>query len=150
MEMRPHFRIPGKIIRLGNMVTWVRNQQMQSLKLTSSQSEAIRFVLRESHRQVITAADLMAFLNLSQSTVAGILGRLEAKGLIVRETDPQDIRRIIIRPTEIGLELDESLRSSARETESILLKGMSDREAEEFSRLLGIALDNMLAQRNRE
>jgi len=150
VEKRPPFRIPGKIIRLGNMVTWKRNQQMQSLLLTSSQSEAIRFILRESHRTVITASDLMAFLNLSQSTVAGILVRLEAKGLIERRSDPADNRRVIITPTEKGILLDESLIASARETEAVLLNGMTDEEALEFNRLLEMAFNNMLKQRSGE
>ena len=52
---------------------------MQEYGLTSAQGEVVRTIL---HEPGITAAELKKRLGLSQSTVAGILERLENKRLI--------------------------------------------------------------------
>ena len=86
--------------------------------------------------------DVMDSLQLSQSTVAGIIKRLESKGLIERRTSEKDSRKSIISPTEKGLKLETILKKKAVETETILLQGMTEEEQAEFNRLLQKALDN--------
>lgn len=84
----------------------------------------------------------MENLGLSPSTMAGILKRLENKSFIMRKTDKNDARKIIIMPTKEGLALEDYLKETAAQTEEILLKGMTKEEQEEFYRLLSIALQN--------
>ena len=84
----------------------------------------------------------MAQLDLSPSTMAGILKRLENKALITRKTDENDARKIIITPTREGLALEDYLKETAAQTEEILLRGMTKAEQDEFYRLLKIALEN--------
>ena len=95
----------------------------------------------------LTAMDVMDNLQLSQSTVAGIMKRLEMKGLIERKTAKQDNRKSIIYPTSKGLQLETVLKEKAVETEAILLQGMSKKEQVEFNRLLQKALDNINIER---
>ena len=87
------FKTASLIVRLGNVVAWLRNQRMQQRGITSTQSDVIRYLLKHQD-QPVAAGDLMAQLGLSPSTMAGILKRLELKGLIVRRPDPRDARRI--------------------------------------------------------
>lgn len=141
------FRTASLIVRLGNAVAWLRNQRMQQRDITSSQSDVIRYILKNKSRTV-TAGDLMKQLCLSPSTMAGILKRLENKSLISRRTDENDARKIIITPTEEGLALEEYLKQNAADTEEVLLCGMTDSEKEEFYRLLKITLDNANAVKN--
>jgi MarR family multiple gene transcriptional regulator MgrA len=89
----------------------------------------------------------MEKLGLSQSTIAGLLKRLEEKGLISRYTDGSDGRRSVIQLTSTGLALEEYLQGIAVQTGNIMLNGMSDEEQNEFSRLLHTALTNMNAVR---
>lgn len=136
------YKTSGLMIRLSNALIWFRNQELQLHDLTSSQFEVIRYLL--THReQNITAGMIMTQLELSQSTIAGILKRLHAKGLIQRRMDQHDARREFVSLTEQGLALEESLQGIAYKTEKILLRGMSQAEQEEFYRLLYLALDNM-------
>ena len=136
------FQTASKIVRLGNAITWLRNQKTQSLGLTASQSEVIRYILKHDS-QPITAIELIENLQLSQSTIAGILQRLEAKGFIIRETHQNDNRKSIILPTEAGFQLREALKETALETEEFLLNGMSETEKSQFGYLLQKALNNM-------
>lgn len=136
------FQTASKIVRLGNAVTWLRNRKTQSFGLTASQSEVIRYILKHDN-QPLTALELIENLQLSQSTIAGILQRLEAKGFIIREADRNDNRKSIILPTEAGFQLREALKETALETEEFLLSGMSETEKSQFGALLQKALDNM-------
>ena len=144
------YRTSGLMIRLSNALIWFRNQELQRHDLTSSQFEVIRYLLIHRSRDDITAGTLMEQLELSQSTVAGILKRLHAKGLIRRKSDQRDARRDFIVLTEKGAALEESLQGIAWKTEKILLRGMSETEQADFYRLLQLALENMNAVRARE
>ena len=143
------YKTSGLMIRLSNALIWFRNQELQLHGLTSSQFEVIRYLL--THReQDITAGTIMTQLELSQSTIAGILKRLHTKGLIQRRTDQHDARREFVSLTEQGLALEESLQGIACKTEKILLQGMSQAEQEAFDRLLHLALENMNSVRTGE
>lgn len=141
------YKTSGLMIQLSNALIWFRNQELQQHDLTSSQFEVIRYLLTHRGQEPVTAGVLMEQMKLSQSTVAGILKRLDTKGLIRREPDRQDARRDFLVLTETGLALEESLQGIACKTEQILLRGMSDTEQAEFYRLLELALENMNAVR---
>lgn len=142
MIQKSQFQTASRVVQLGNAVTWLKNQSTQFMGLTATQSEAIRFILKNYAEKDLTAADLMEQLHLSQSTVAGIIKRLEGKSLIQRTTASDDNRKSIIMPTEKGLQLEEDLKRTAVDTEKVLVQGMTDSEQLEFNRLLQIALDN--------
>ncbi|MBE5866927.1 MAG: MarR family transcriptional regulator [Lachnospiraceae bacterium] len=91
-------------------ITWLRNQKSQFMGLTAAQSEAIKYILRNYEENELTAMDVMDSLQLSQSTVAGIIKRLESKGLIERRTTEKDSRKSIISPTEKGLKPETILK----------------------------------------
>ncbi|MDE7245842.1 MAG: MarR family transcriptional regulator [Oscillospiraceae bacterium] len=137
------FRTANRIILLGNAVTKLKNRKTQFMQLTATQSEAIRYILKHYDEKELTAADLMESLQLSQSTVAGIIQRLEGKDLIFRRMAEDDNRKSIIAPTQKGMELEEALKQTAVEIEDLLLHGMSVEEQKEFNRLLQRALDNI-------
>ncbi len=143
MKKPSAYHIPGKLLRLGNGVKEFRNRHFQSLGLTSAQADALFFILKESRRQALSATEVRNELKLSQSTVAGILARLEAKGFIERREDAADSRRILLEPTEKALALKDGIGESAAHTEELLLTGMTQEEKESFSRLLSVALKNI-------
>ena len=53
----------------------------------------------------ITATEISGRIHLSESTLVGVLERLEGKGLIKRERDDHDRRVIWVSPTKEGREL---------------------------------------------
>ena len=138
------YKTASIIVRLGNAVTYYRNIKMQEYGLTSAQGDAIRAIL---HEPGITAAELKKKLGLSQSTVAGILERLENKNLIQKTLVDGDARKMSLLPTARGLELEAMLKGTALETQRIIMEGMTESEQREFDRLLGIALAHMSAIR---
>ncbi len=147
MVERTQFQTASRARQLGNAIIWLRNQGTRQMGLTAVQSETIRYILKHHEEKPLVAADLMQALRLSQSTVAGILRRLEDKELICRTASPEDGRRSIISPTQKGLELETRLVQSAIETERILLRGMTQAEQTELNRLLQMALENIQSVR---
>ncbi len=138
------FKTATKLVQLGNAVTYFRNIKEKEIGLTSVQSDAMRAILENPG---ITAVMLKEKMRLSQSTIAGILSRLERKGIIMKSADKNDGRKAILSATKLGEELAESLKMTALETQRELTLGMNDDEKREFDRLLQIALDNMHAIR---
>ncbi len=138
------FQTATTLVQLGNAVTYFRNMKEQEIGLTSVQSDAMRAILENPG---ITAAVLREKMKLSQSTMAGILFRLERKGIITKSADENDGRKAILSATKRGEELAEALKATALEAQQELTAGMNEEEKEEFDRLLQIALDHMHAVR---
>ncbi len=141
------YKTASTLVRLGNAVTYYRNIKMQEYGLTSAQGDVIRAIL---HEPGITAAELKKKLGLSQSTVAGILERLENKGLLAKKLVDGDARKMSLVPTARGLELEEMLKQTALDTQQRVTEGMSPEEQTEFDRLLEMALAHMSAIREKE
>jgi DNA-binding MarR family transcriptional regulator len=69
------------------------------LGVTGPQRLVIRMVAR---KPAISAGELAELLTVHPSTLTGPLRRLEERGLIRREVDPDDARRALFWPTEAG------------------------------------------------
>lgn len=110
--------------------------------LTAAQSEAIKYILKNYEENELTAMDVMDSLQLSQSTVAGIIKRLESKGLIERKDIGKRQQKKYYFPNRKRIKTGNYLKKKAVETETILLQGMTAEEQAEFNRLLQKALDN--------
>ena len=143
MQSHSQFETVYKILYLGKAMQYYRNQILDAMELTPPQNDALMYILKNYKDSEITAGGVMEELQLSQSTVAGILQRLEKKELIIRQTDRKDTRKSLITPSEKAIGLDNMLRSTAMETEQILTGNMSDNDKKEFNRLLQAALDCM-------
>jgi DNA-binding MarR family transcriptional regulator len=54
----------------------------------------------------ISAGELAALMHTHPSTLTGVLSRLQARGLLARDSDPVDARRLLFRLTPRGREID--------------------------------------------
>jgi DNA-binding MarR family transcriptional regulator len=82
-----------------------------SLGVTGPQRLVIRLV---GQRPGISAGELASLLHVHPSTLTGVLGRLEARGVVARRADPADKRRALLGLTTKGAKLDK-LRSGTVE-----------------------------------
>jgi MarR family transcriptional regulator, organic hydroperoxide resistance regulator len=83
-------------------VLWTIEHGVQSASKRMEKSHGItgrqRLVLRFVERfPELTPSELAAILQLDPSTITGILQRLIDKGLLSRERDPRDSRRVMLR-----------------------------------------------------
>ena len=76
----------------------------------------------------LTAVDLSRRVFLSPSTLVGVLDRLEAKGLILRERSREDRRKITLRVTHAGQELVQRAPSPLQDQLVNALQGLDEPE----------------------
>ncbi len=66
--------------------------------------------------KTISVSEIARQVSLKQTTVTDILNRLERQGLVLREKDTSDRRRILVRETDAGKKLLEAAPSPLQET----------------------------------
>lgn len=130
------------ICQLANSLVKYRNKKAEAFGLTSVQIDMIVFLLKNRGCE-INQLDLQNHLMLTNPTVTGIVRRLEEKGFISRGKSTRDARYNCLHLTAKAIELEDVLQSNAATVEVQLLKGMSELEREEFSRLLRLAQSNL-------
>lgn len=64
----------------------------------------------------MTVSEVARQVSLKQATVTDILNRLEYKGLVLREKDTKDRRRVLVRETDAGKKLLKTAPSPLQET----------------------------------
>ncbi len=94
-----------------------------------------------------TATAIGRDIQLSASTVVGILDRLEEKGLITRERDRIDRRLVYIRATVLGAALAQNAPSPLQATLATLLGTLPEEEQATIARSLERIAGLMAAQR---
>ncbi|GIG39234.1 MarR family winged helix-turn-helix transcriptional regulator [Cellulomonas phragmiteti] len=75
-------------------------------------------------------------LDLDRSTVAGLVARLEARGLVARVRADVDRRRNVVRLTDEGVEVLADLVPAAARVDDVLTLGLTTHERQELQRLL--------------
>jgi DNA-binding MarR family transcriptional regulator len=76
----------------------------------------------------VTASEIGKQVHLSNSTVVGILDRLEAKGLIHRERSTEDRRLVMVTTSTAGQELVEAAPSPLQDVFAESLHGLPELE----------------------
>lgn len=76
-------------------------------------------------------------------TLTGVLDRMEERGLIRRQRDRTDRRRVRIWLTDTGKELETVLPPIAKGLRERAMAGLSDQERQQFSQLIDRAIANL-------
>lgn len=74
-------------------------------------------ILRQIQGQkALTVSEIAKQVSLKQATVTDILNRLERKGLVLRQKDTNDRRRVLVTETDLGEKILEAAPSPLQET----------------------------------
>ena len=76
--------------------------------------------------------------------MTGILRRMETRNLVKRETKNGNRRALYVSMTEYGKEMAENVEDTFSFVDQRVVKGMSQKEINEFMRLLEIANNNLI------
>ena len=79
-------------------------------------------------------------LDLDRSTVAGLVARLEARGLVARGRAPSDRRRNVVRLTEEGRQVLREVTDAAARVDDVLTAALTASERETLRDLLTAVL----------
>lgn len=119
--------IPFQIKMIHDEISRQMTQHMKKLDVTPSQAAILRQFSLAGKRQLPLKL-LEKQLHIAQSTVAGLVKRLEEKGMIQLLEDPQDRRSKQARITDKGLEVEGKAKQNMIETRDRLLSGMTETE----------------------
>jgi DNA-binding MarR family transcriptional regulator len=109
--------------------------QLAPLGLTGAQARVLRILARAD--RPLRMADIAAGLEVVPRSVTTMVDGVEAAGLIVRATDPEDRRAVLVSLTAAGQALLERLERARRATAEEVFGDLARDEREDLARLLG-------------
>ena len=118
------------------------NRDMNAKNLTVSQFHLL-MVLHRREGGALRMKELEAAVHAAQSTVAGLVSRMEDKGLVQCETDPGDRRVKVVRLTRKGEEMAGECIDGFRAVNARLLSPLTAEERDTLFRLLGRISDGL-------
>lgn len=110
-------------------------QQLRSSGLTLAQMSAV-MMIRDTYEKQMPLKELEKALSVAQSTAAGIVSRLENKGLVTSAGDAEDKRIKLVKLTEEGEHYCDIAEQNMAQAEENLLSGLTETEQEIFHSLL--------------
>lgn len=111
------------------------NNALRKRGLTFAQMSAL-LAIRGFPGQRISLKELEKILHVAQSTTAGIISRLEQKGLVTGFGDSSDKRVKLVQITPSGEECCRNAEQNMKEAEEHLLSGLTETERIIFNSLL--------------
>lgn len=118
------------------------NNAMRPYGITMAQCVAL-LTLNATPEKQMALKDLERTLRVAQSTSAGIVVRLEQKGLVEGWTAPDDKRAKRVRITAKGVECCQRAEQDMENTEKALLSGLTVTEQSIFLSLLKKVRDTL-------
>ena len=113
------------------------NQVLEQMDVTFSQHHVLVHLMHCEGYEA-SLKDLEHRMETAQSTMAGIVSRLEDKGFVEGFTDEQDLRVKKVRLTEKGVRICRKSLEDIRESERIMCSQLSEEEITELKRMLDI------------
>ncbi len=96
----------------------------------------LKLVMLLHIRQQMRVRDIAELFGVTSATISGIVDRLVERGLLVRETDPEDRRAVICRLSEPGIELVHDFWDVQRERLDAFLTELSEKHLRAYDDLL--------------
>lgn len=134
-----------KIKKINDMIEKGINHRLQELDLTFSQHHVLVYLERQENKTA-RLKELEKHFNVAQPTMAGIVVRLESKGLVRSSLLPEDRRVKVVTLTDSGSQLLHESFLSMRNGEKLLVSKLKDNEKEELGRLLDILYSTIQEQ----
>lgn len=142
MEARPELgRMIGYCGHLQRLYT-DKHLREKSFDVTPVQCHTLTYLACRGDGAV-NQRELERELHLKPSTVNGIVGRLEEKGYISRQSSPEDGRCRLVRLTEAGRAMVGAFRQSLEETEAQICASLSKEEQAQMRGLLSRVIQSL-------
>ena len=125
---------PGYLIRRAHQVSVALFATgMADFDLTPVQFAMLNALMDEPGEDQITLASKVAF---DAATSGAVITRLENKGLLRRDADPQDKRRKLLSLTPAGEQMVVAMKTAVVQVQNHITAPLTGDEAEELTRLL--------------
>jgi DNA-binding MarR family transcriptional regulator len=115
-------------------------RMMQTIGVTGPQRLVIRLVGQQPGQ---TATEIASMLGKHPSTLTGVLARLEERGLLVRESDPEDRRRARFKLTPEGKKVDRERRGTVEAATRRALARVNTSDIDKALELVAILVEEL-------
>ena len=131
--------LPGHFARrIHQLAVALFVQEVGSLGLTPVQYSSLQTIC---NKPSIDQKTLAMTIGYDTSTIAGVIDRLEARGLVVRSVSPDDRRVRLVTPTQKGMEILEAVVTPMLKSQDRFLEPLTKAERREFMRLMQVLID---------
>ena len=121
---------------LENMILANKSQSYSKLyKAVHGERFALQMIAM--HNGMITPSEISRIAGTSPARIAAELNKLEQKGLITREIDPNNRRRILVHLTIDGIKSAEENHREVVQIAVELLTQLGEQDAREYTRIIG-------------
>jgi DNA-binding MarR family transcriptional regulator len=100
--------IEGALVRMNDISKWARRQDAVAFAgsedFTMEDYKTLHALMVQPHPTEATPATLADATHVTRAAMTSRLDRLVGAGLVTREIDPTDRRRVLVRPTAKGRE----------------------------------------------
>ena len=127
-------------LRTAELLSWRIVETLKRVDLTPTQYNVLR-ILRGAARAGASCSEISERMVTKDSDITRLLDRLEARGLISREREAKDRRRIIARITPSGLRLLSELDGPVQKCHCRQLGHLGERQLASLSKLLDAVRD---------
>lgn len=129
----PALTLLQRIWRLNHAVERASARMEAVLGVSAPQRFIVRYIGRHPD---ITSGKLAELLHLDRGTISATLRRLEEKGLVTRNRDPNDGRRVVLALTASGAALDHPSEGTVEDAVGRLIQSSSADELSTLTALL--------------
>lgn len=134
----------GKVInKISNRLRRRCRAVQEAIGISGAQGNILDYILVEGEKRSIYQKEIEREFGLRPSTATEALQNLEKRGLIRRIPDEQDGRYKRIVFTEKASQVKEALRQEIRQSEELLLRGISSEEKTVFLEIAERMLENL-------
>lgn len=123
----------NRVRALGRRIDRAMLGRLAEHGLTVPQYHILRELFGE---EGLTQRELSVRLSTTEPAVLGTLRRLEEQGLVQRDRDPRDRRKINVRLAPRGRALREPLQAHARRLNAVMRRGLSENDVRVLRTLL--------------
>jgi DNA-binding MarR family transcriptional regulator len=125
---------PGHLIRRAQQIAVsIFTEQLSSADITPVQFAILNALLGSPGIDQVSLAKRVAF---DPATSGSVIGRLEAKGWVVRQADPNDRRRKLLVVTPAGVQALGLIQADVARIQEKILSPLTPQEQSQFVQLL--------------
>nr|WP_296069703.1 MarR family transcriptional regulator [uncultured Actinoplanes sp.] len=134
--------VEGVLVRMNDITTWARRADVAAFAargdedFTLEDYKTLHALMVQPHPVEATPAQLADATHVTRAAMTSRLDRLVAAGLVTREVDPADRRRVLIRPTAAGREAWNTHIFEGIERDKKMLGALSREELAQLNGLL--------------
>jgi DNA-binding MarR family transcriptional regulator len=135
LDVRP-LEVLSRVTRLARHVDRARGTAFAAHDLDGWEFDVLAALRRTGRPYMLSPGALITQTLVTSGTMTNRIDRLESRGLVTRQPDPNDRRGVRVRLTTRGKEAVDSALADLLEREQELLAALSSRQQEQLSGLL--------------